>query len=58
MTVQGAWKILAIAAGIYFAAAVLSDYYEFISPIKAWTVIPVVASSLYIFWLKRQETRK
>ena len=55
MTVQSAAKGVTAAVAIFVVVAVLSDYYEFLTPMKKWLVLPVVAAGLNLWWLKRRQ---
>ena len=43
------------ATWIFVVVAALSYHYEFLTPMKKWLVLPVVATSLNLWWLKRRQ---
>ena len=43
---------------IFVAVSVLTDYYEFIAPVKEWLALAVSALGLYCIWLSLLEKRK
>lgn len=55
MTIQSASNAVTTTALIFVVVAVLSDYYEFLIPLKKWLVLPVVAAGLNLWWLKRRQ---
>ncbi len=55
MTVKSASNAVTTIGLIFVAVAVLSDYYEFLTPMKKWLVLPMVAAGLNLWWLTRRQ---
>ena len=55
MTVRSAERAVVAFAGIFIVVTVLFHDYEFLDPMQKWLVLPVIAASLYRWWLKRRQ---
>ncbi len=52
MTIQSASKAVTTVVGIFIVVAVLSEYYEFLTPMKKWLVLPLIAAGLNLWRVK------